>query len=77
MPYWADTDSKIRQGASPEFGISAYEEEWSGSEAALAGMRPSDKADLKFRDQDRTAMDVPGREANNGAVIGANDVVSS
>ncbi|SMD24231.1 Uncharacterized damage-inducible protein DinB (forms a four-helix bundle) [Kibdelosporangium aridum] len=56
--YWdddePDTDFKIPEDATPASVIAAYEAEWARSDAALAGMRPSDKAKLKFRDQDRT-----------------------
>lgn len=49
-----DTDFMIPPEATPASVVAAYEAEWARSDAALAGMRPSDKAKLKFRGQDRT-----------------------
>ena len=49
-----DTDFKIAPDATPASVIAAYRDEWAQSAAALVGMGPSDKAKLRFREQDRT-----------------------
>jgi uncharacterized damage-inducible protein DinB len=49
-----DSDFEVASYATPASVISAYQREWALSAQALTGMTASDKAKLKFRDQDRT-----------------------
>jgi uncharacterized damage-inducible protein DinB len=58
MLYWdddePDTDFKIAPEASPASVVAAYQREWAGSRAAIAGMTASQKAKVRHRGQDRT-----------------------
>jgi uncharacterized damage-inducible protein DinB len=49
-----DSDFEVASYATPASVIAAYQREWALSAQALTGMAASDKAKLKFRDQDRT-----------------------